>query len=131
MAGMNLKLQGYVPANRDATVKLRHSDGREIEQNATGDGPVDAALKAIERATGVDVVLRKFEVRSSLRTYLTVVVNRMYIDGRVKQWGKWRPSAIANTGRNATPGCCAAPPRPARRAPRASASPTSNAPAPC
>jgi 2-isopropylmalate synthase len=25
---------------------------------------VDAALKAIERATGVDVVLRKFEVRS-------------------------------------------------------------------
>ena len=31
---------------------------------ATGDGPVDAALKAIERATGVQVVLRKFEVRS-------------------------------------------------------------------
>lgn len=40
-------------------------------------------------------VFRKFEGRSSLRTYLTVVVNRMYIDGRVKQWGKWRPSAIA------------------------------------
>ena len=32
--------------------------------SATGDGPVDAALKAIERATGVQVVLRKFEVRS-------------------------------------------------------------------
>ena len=32
--------------------------------HATGDGPVDAALKAIERATGVQVVLRKFEVRS-------------------------------------------------------------------
>ena len=48
----------------EATVKLRHSDGREIEMHATGDGPVDAALKAIERATGVQVVLRKFEVRS-------------------------------------------------------------------
>ena len=48
----------------DATVTLRHTDGREIEMRATGDGPVDAALKAIERATGVDVVLRKFEVRS-------------------------------------------------------------------
>jgi branched-chain amino acid aminotransferase len=45
-------------------VKLRNSDGREIEMQATGDGPVDAALKAIERATGVEVVLRKFEVRS-------------------------------------------------------------------
>jgi 2-isopropylmalate synthase len=50
--------------NAEATVRLRHSDGREIEMRATGDGPVDAALKAIERATGVQVVLRKFEVRS-------------------------------------------------------------------
>jgi 2-isopropylmalate synthase len=48
----------------EAAVRLRHADGREIEQRTTGDGPVDAALKAIERATGVDVVLRKFEVRS-------------------------------------------------------------------
>ena len=48
----------------EATVSLRHADGREIEMRATGDGPVDAALKAIERATGVQAVLRKFEVRS-------------------------------------------------------------------
>ncbi len=51
-------------AAAEATVLLGHSDGREIEMRASGDGPVDAALKAIERATGVDVVLRKFEVRS-------------------------------------------------------------------
>jgi 2-isopropylmalate synthase len=48
----------------EAIVRLGHSDGREIEMSAAGDGPVDAALKAIERATRVDVVLRKFEVRS-------------------------------------------------------------------
>jgi 2-isopropylmalate synthase len=48
----------------EASVRLKHGDGREIDMSATGDGPVDAALKAIERATGVDVVLRKFEVRS-------------------------------------------------------------------
>jgi 2-isopropylmalate synthase len=48
----------------DATVRVRNSDGREIEMHASGDGPVDAALKAIERATGVQAVLRKFEVRS-------------------------------------------------------------------
>jgi 2-isopropylmalate synthase len=47
----------------EASVKLRNG-GREVEVTATGDGPVDAALKAIERATGVQVVLRKFEVRS-------------------------------------------------------------------
>ena len=47
----------------EATVRLRNG-GREVEVSATGDGPVDAALKAIERATGVQVVLRKFEVRS-------------------------------------------------------------------
>jgi len=53
----------------DATVRLRNSDGREIEMHASGDGPVDAALKAIERATGVQVVLRKFDVEYNQRTY--------------------------------------------------------------
>ena len=45
-------------------VVLRHSDGRIVTQETSGDGPVDAALKAIEQATGVFVKLRKFEVRS-------------------------------------------------------------------
>jgi 2-isopropylmalate synthase len=45
-------------------VVLRHTDGRIVTQESAGDGPVDAALKAIEQATGVYVKLRKFEVRS-------------------------------------------------------------------
>jgi 2-isopropylmalate synthase len=45
-------------------VVLRHADGRIVTQESSGDGPVDAALKAIEQATGVFVKLRKFEVRS-------------------------------------------------------------------
>ena len=61
---VNLRTASDGSKAADATVKLLNSDGREIEMRATGDGPVDAALKAIERATGVDVVLRKFEVRS-------------------------------------------------------------------
>jgi RNA polymerase sigma factor (sigma-70 family) len=40
-------------------------------------------------------VLRKFEGRSSLRTYLTTVVTRLFLDRRVKAWGKWRPSVEA------------------------------------
>jgi 2-isopropylmalate synthase len=47
-----------------ARVGLRHGDGRMLVHEATGDGPVDAAFKAIEAATGVAVTLRKFEVRS-------------------------------------------------------------------
>ena len=46
----------------EAMVCLKHVDGRSIEQTARGDGPVDAALKAIEAATGISVQLRKFEV---------------------------------------------------------------------
>jgi RNA polymerase sigma factor (sigma-70 family) len=40
-------------------------------------------------------ILGKFEGRSSLRTFLTVVVQRLLLDYRTSQWGKWRPSAEA------------------------------------
>ncbi|HEX6570716.1 MAG TPA: 2-isopropylmalate synthase [Steroidobacteraceae bacterium] len=45
-------------------VVLRHADARILTHESSGDGPVDAALKAIEQATGVFAKLRKFEVRS-------------------------------------------------------------------
>jgi RNA polymerase sigma factor (sigma-70 family) len=40
-------------------------------------------------------VLARFEGRSSLKTYLAVVVNRLYLDFQVQRFGKWRPSAEA------------------------------------
>jgi len=40
-------------------------------------------------------VLRKFEGRSSLSTYLTTVIRRLLGEHRVQMWGKWRPSAEA------------------------------------
>jgi RNA polymerase sigma factor for flagellar operon FliA len=40
-------------------------------------------------------ILRKFEARSTLRTYLAVVVQRLMLDYRNHQLGKWRPSAEA------------------------------------
>jgi RNA polymerase sigma factor for flagellar operon FliA len=40
-------------------------------------------------------VLDRFQGASSLQTYLAVVVKRLYIDHRRRQWGKWRPSAAA------------------------------------
>lgn len=47
-----------------ATVILRHQDGRCLERRSIGDGPVDAAFKAIEDITGVKPSLQKFELRS-------------------------------------------------------------------
>lgn len=40
-------------------------------------------------------ILRKFEGRSKLRTFLITVVQRLYLDWRNAEWGKWRPSAEA------------------------------------
>lgn len=40
-------------------------------------------------------VLRRFKNESSLRTYLITVINRHFLDRRIADWGKWRPSAIA------------------------------------
>lgn len=49
-------------------------------------------LKMIENDYAV---LRKFEGRSSIQTYLTVVIQRLFLEQRVQMWGKWRPSAEA------------------------------------
>ncbi len=49
-------------------------------------------LKFLE---GDCAVLRKFEHRSSLSTFLVAVIQRLYLDHRNRVWGKWRPSAQA------------------------------------
>jgi len=41
-------------------------------------------------------VFAQFQGSSSLRTYLTVVIQRLYQDFRYQSWGKWRPSAEAS-----------------------------------
>jgi RNA polymerase sigma factor (sigma-70 family) len=40
-------------------------------------------------------ILRKFQGRSNLATYLTTVTERLYLDFCIARWGKWRPSATA------------------------------------
>jgi 2-isopropylmalate synthase len=50
--------------NAQVTLRLTHSDGRDIEQQMSAEGPVDAVVKAIDAATGTAVQLRKFEVHA-------------------------------------------------------------------
>ena len=59
-----LNTTSHLGGSASATVKLCHEDGREIGEAAIGDGPVDAVLRAIERATGTDMVLKRFQVRA-------------------------------------------------------------------
>lgn len=40
-------------------------------------------------------VLRRFEGRSRLATYLRTVITRLFLDERIKAWGRWRPSSRA------------------------------------
>jgi RNA polymerase sigma factor for flagellar operon FliA len=40
-------------------------------------------------------ILARFEGRSSLKTYVTAVINRLYLDFQAQRFGKWRPSAEA------------------------------------
>lgn len=40
-------------------------------------------------------ILRKFQSRSTLWTYLAMVIERLSLDFCVEKWGRWRPSAMA------------------------------------
>src|SRR4029453_8751472 len=40
-------------------------------------------------------ILKKFQGRSAITTYLTIVVERLCLDFFNEQWGKWRPSSVA------------------------------------
>jgi RNA polymerase sigma factor (sigma-70 family) len=40
-------------------------------------------------------ILKKFQGRSALTTYLTVVIERLCLDFFNEEWGKWRPSSAA------------------------------------
>lgn len=40
-------------------------------------------------------ILRRFRGESGIRTYLVVVIARLFLDYRVRVWGRWRPTAAA------------------------------------
>jgi RNA polymerase sigma factor (sigma-70 family) len=65
---------------------------RGVLQQEAEDFAATVCLRLLEDDCSV---LRKFEGRSSLRTFLRVVVERMLLDYRIAKWGKWRPSTEA------------------------------------
>ena len=59
-----LDTSAHLGAGASASVKLRHDDGREVAEAALGDGPVDAVLRAMERATDTTLQLTRFQVQA-------------------------------------------------------------------
>ena len=52
---------GVIPT---ATLRLRRVADGEHQDAATGDGPIDAVFRAMERISGIEATLRDFQVRS-------------------------------------------------------------------
>ncbi len=48
-----------------ATLQLIDENGDEKNESAHADGPVEAAFSALERATGIDLILKHFELHSA------------------------------------------------------------------
>jgi 2-isopropylmalate synthase len=61
---VHLNTSSHLGGSASASVRLKHDDGREVGEAAIGDGPVDAVLRAIERATGASLELTQFQVRA-------------------------------------------------------------------
>jgi 2-isopropylmalate synthase len=61
----SMEVQTHTDQPATAAVTLIGEDGKEVEDSAHGDGPVAAAVQALERVTGVELVLRNFELHSA------------------------------------------------------------------
>jgi 2-isopropylmalate synthase len=59
-----LNTNSHLGGSASASVKLAHDNGHEVGEAAIGDGPVDAVLRAIERATGTTLDVTQFQVRA-------------------------------------------------------------------
>jgi 2-isopropylmalate synthase len=59
-----LRIRSGEGPRASAEVELAHADGRTCHEAGTGDGPVEAAFRAIERATGITPELKSFDIRN-------------------------------------------------------------------
>jgi RNA polymerase sigma factor for flagellar operon FliA len=80
----------YLPViERVAAFVSRRNHLNETEADDFA-SPVRLKLLADDRA-----ILRQFAGRSSPQTFLSIVIQRIFLDYRRASWGKWRPSAAA------------------------------------
>ena len=65
---------------------------KQLSQNESEDFASHVRLKMLEDN---GAILQKFRGQSSIETYLTTVLTRLFLDYRREKWGRWRSSAVA------------------------------------
>ena len=65
---------------------------RRMDAETADDFSGFAYLRLLERDAEI---LRAFEGRSTFKTYLVTVIQRLYLDYQIQRYGKWRPSRRA------------------------------------
>jgi 2-isopropylmalate synthase len=60
----HLHATSHLGGSASAVVRIAHEDGREGSGGAIGDGPVDAVLRALGRASGHELSIDEFHVRA-------------------------------------------------------------------
>jgi RNA polymerase sigma factor (sigma-70 family) len=68
---------------------------RRRQRFSPEDGEEFSSWALVKLMENDGAVLAKYQGRSSLKTYLTTVIQRLALDYRIQEWGKWRPSASA------------------------------------
>ena len=60
-----LQITSGTATDATANLQLFNEDGKEHEDSATADGPVEAAFISLEKITGIQLTLRNFELHSA------------------------------------------------------------------
>lgn len=83
-------VEAHLPLLEEVLRTVRRRKCQSVEE--AEDFTSWARLRLVEDDGGI---FRKFQGKSSLRTYLTTVVLNLFRDYRIEKWGKWRPSSEA------------------------------------
>lgn len=68
---------------------------RRAHRLSADDGDEFSSWARLRLLEDDSAILRKFQGLSSVKTFLVTVLQRLFLDWRIKEWGKWRPTADA------------------------------------
>ena len=86
----NQSIEDLLPAVGRIVAFIRRRN--HISRDQAEDFASFVKLKLVEREHAIRA---GFRGRSTVETYLSVVVHRLFLDYRTSQWGKWRTSSVA------------------------------------
>jgi RNA polymerase sigma factor for flagellar operon FliA len=77
------------------TIEAVLSYVRRAHRLSADDGDEFASWARLRLLEDDCAVLRKFRGLSTFKTFVVTVIQRLFLDWRIKEWGKWRPTADA------------------------------------